>query len=524
MALWAYLERNIHVASHVDARRMSPFRKLLLAREAAAFRRVEDLRPYQTSEVIPFLRANPFSAAYVDMGLGKTVSVLTVLEELFAEDEINKALIVAPIRVAVQTWPSEIREWSHTWWMSFTVIRPDLSHPGLVEAMREARSDEKFDDFGSPNHASNKAKTAHIEWQRQQLAKMPTMIHVINREAVDWLVTFWGKDWPYDCVVIDESRSFADHRTIRWKALNRVRPKIKRMHLLSGIPAPEGIEDYFGQIYLMDRGERFGRSITHFRETYLIERPHQHKWVPRDGADKQVAAKIADICLVMREEDYLDRRKPIVIERPIVLDKTELKLYREFERDSILSLPEAEIEAVNGTVLAQKLLQMASGAIYDENKKWHRIHDHKIEELEELQQEAQGSPLLVAYWHRASLERIQKAFPKAVKMDKEGKQVDPWNAGKIKMLLVHPRSAGHGLNMQLGPGHTLIWFDNPLPYEDYAQMNKRLDRPGQKRVVRIYHLVAQKTVDTKVVPVLRGKGDAQDIVKRYIRDLRRSWK
>lgn len=502
---------------------MSAFRKLLLDREQRAVRLVNDLRDYQSEEIIPFLIDNPFSAAYVDMGLGKTVAVLTVLQRLFTRDLIQRVLIIAPLRVAVQTWPTEIREWSHTWWMSFTVIRADEKHPGLIKAQKDARAEQRADSFGSPQHAANKAKTAHIERQRRQLARRPTMIHIINREAVEWLVEFWGKDWPYDCVIVDESTSFSDHRTKRFKALNKVRPKIKRLHLLSGIPAPEGIEDYFAQIYLLDRGDRFGRGITHFRETYMVHRPYQHKYVARDGADKLIAAKIADLCIVMREEDYLSRDKALFIERPIILDPDELRQYKTFERELILELPEVEIEAENGAALGQKLLQMASGAVYDAEHKWHPIHDHKLEELKQLREEAQGSPLLVAYWHRASLERIRKAFPKAVKMDREGACVPDWNKGKIDMLLVHPRSAGHGLNMQLGPGHTLIWFDNPLPYEDYAQTNKRIDRPGQKKTVRVYHLVTRNTVDAKVVPVLRGKGDAQDIVKRYIRDLRKQW-
>jgi hypothetical protein len=393
----------------------------------------------------------------------------------------------------------------------------------LLAAQRAARAAEKLEIMGSPNYAANKAKTAHIEQQKQNLARTPQMIHIINREAVEWLVDFWGKDWPYDCVIIDESTSFSDHRTKRWKALVKVRGKIKRLHLLSGIPAPEGIQDYFAQIYLLDRGERFGRSITRFRDNYLIHRPYQHKWVPRPGADKQVADKIADLCLVMREEDYLPRDKALIIERPIILEPGELKLYKQLERESILSLPEVEIEAKNGAALAQKLLQMASGAIYDDDRHWHPLHDHKLEEVKQLQEEAQGSPLLIAYWHRASLERLMKTFPKAVKMDREGNCVVAWNAGKIDMLLVHPRSAGHGLNMQLGPGHILVFFDNPLPYEDYAQTIKRIDRPGQAKTVRVYHLVAQKTVDAKVVPVLRDKGNAQDIVKRHIRDIRKQW-
>lgn len=451
-----------------------------------------DLRGYQNDVIIPFMLEHRFSGVFVDMGLGKTVATLTVLNDLIARDIGLRVLIIAPLRVAVQTWPTELREWSHTWWMDYTLIRPEMK--GTTTEQREQ--------------------------QKQFLANQPTSIHIINKEAVKWLVNHHGKDWPYSVVIVDESTAFSDHRTQRWKALNSVRPKIKRLHLLSGIPAPEGIEDFFAQVYLLDRGERFGRSITAFRERFMTLNPYKRKWYSRPGADLEVASKIANICLVMRGEDHLDLAEPVFAERPILLERDELKTYRQFERDLILRIDDTEIEAESGAALAQKLLQMASGAIYDSDHAWHGFHDHKLEELKELHDEAQGSPLLVAYWHRASLQRIQKMFPSAVKMDREGACVDAWNKGKIDMLLVHPRSAGLGLNLQLGPGHTLIWFDNPLPLEDYLQTIKRLARPGQRKVVKVFHLVTRETIDATIVPILRSKNDAQDAVRKYIRDLR----
>ena len=503
---------------------MPQFRKLLLDQEALVNHDFAELRGYQIREAIPFLMDNPFSGLFAAMGLGKTVSVLTVLQRLFTRGAIRKVLIVAPVRVAVQTWPREIREWSHTWWMSFTVIRADEKHPELLDAVKRARLGARSDEFGSPNNAAGKAKTAHIAAQKGRLAQSSSMIHIINREALEWLVAFFGKKWPYDCVIIDESTSFSDHTTQRWRALNKVRPLVQRMHLLSGIPGPEGIQDYFAQIYLLDRGERFGRYITHFRNAYLDKNEYSRKYTPKEGANRKVAEKIADICMVMREEDYLDRPKALTIERRITLDRDELDQYKRFTKEFILDLPDVEIEAENASALAQKLLQLASGAVYDADKKWHVTHNHKIEELKQLHEEAAGSPLLVAYWHKPSLQRIMKAFPKSVKMDREGTMVDKWNAGKIDMLLVHPRSAGHGLNMQHGPGHTLVWFDNPQPLEDYLQTNKRLDRPGQNKIVRIYHLVTEGTIDTVLVPRLREKDDAQDAVRKYIRDLRETFR
>lgn len=484
-----------------------------------------EMRIYQSEEIVPFLTGTPYSAAYVDMGLGKTVSVLTVLDDLFMAGAIRHVLIVAPLRVAIQTWPTEIAEWSHTWWMTYTLIRADERHPELLAAAKQARYENAIFGQREAQSAAGKAKTAHIEIQKRRLAVENTMVHIINREAVEWLVAFWGKKWPYDCVIVDESTSFADKNTKRWKALNSVRPKMTRLHLLSGVPAPEGIEDYFAQIYLLDRGERFGRAITKFRERYMIEDRYKHKWKSRPGADTEVASLIAPICLVMREEDYLERKKDLIVERPIILSYEEMRLYKDFEKHAILALDDdIEIEAESGASLAGKLVQMASGAVYDETHQWHVVHDHKLTELKQLREEAQGSPLLVAYWHRSSLERIMKAFPKAVKMDRRGECVKAWNAGKIDMLLIHPRSAGHGLNMQLGPGHTLIWFDNPQPLEDYLQTGKRLSRPGQKKRVKQFHLVTRGTIDAAIVPALRSKNDAQDAVKKYIRDLRKQWR
>jgi len=471
------------------------FRKDLDRRAARVRHDAGDLRPYQTNTIIPFMVAHPYSGVFVDMGLGKTISSLTVANELLERDLGSRILIIAPLRVAVQTWPTEISQWEHTWWMRPTLIRPEM-------------------------HGTT---TLQRELQKRRLASTPNSIHIINREATKWLVDFHGKNWPYDVVIVDESTSFADHRTQRWKALNSVRGKIKRLHLLSGIPAPEGIEQFFAQVYLLDRGERFGKSITAFRERFLINNPYKRTWTARPGADKEVAALIAPISLIMREEDYLDLAKPIVVERPIVLEPDELRQYRKFERDLVLQIDDVEIEAESGAALAQKLLQYASGAVYDAEHQWHVAHDHKLEELRQIVEEAQGTPLLVAYWHRSSLARLAKAFPKAVKMDREGTCVDAWNAGKIDMLLVHPRSAGHGLNMQLGPGHTLIFFDNPLPLENYLQTIARLARSGQKRVVKVFHLVTLGTLDATVVPVLRGKDDAQDTVRKYIRDLRKEW-
>ncbi len=504
----------------------------LLEREAAVRHDRLLLRDYQTKQLIPFMLKHPRSGVFVDMGLGKTVSVLTMLNRLFERNLERRALIIAPLRVCVQTWPTELQEWSHTWWMSYTLIRPDYKHPDLVEAQRLARVAVQRENDGNRDRpavaklvsqAVGAARTAHVEVQRRLLARQDTMIHIINREAVDWLVDFHGKDWPYDIVIVDESTSFADHRTKRWKALNSVQKRVRRLHLLSGIPAPEGIEDYFAQVYLLDRGDRFGRSITHFRETYLMENKYNRKWTPQIGAAEVVGKKISDICIVMRSEDYLDRSKPLVVERPVVLESDELATYKRFQRELILDLPDGqEIEADNAASLAQKLLQMASGAVYDAERQYHEIHRHKLDELLQLREEMDGSPLLIAYWHKSSLARLRKLLPKAVVMDRTASCVPDWNAGKIQDLLIHPMSAGHGLNMQKGPGHTIAFFDNPRPLEVYLQVIARLDRPGQAKQVKVFHLTTRGTVDEAIVPSLREKNDTQDAIRKYIRDIRSS--
>lgn len=456
-------------------------------RMASIVRDQSDMRPYQANELLPLLRENPFFLCAVDMGLGKTVTVLSHIQELLAAGKARRVLIIAPLRVAVQTWPTEIAEWSHTWWMKHTLIRG-------TEDQRRVKCAER------------------------------TSIHIINKEATKWLVEYWREQryWPYDYVVVDESRDFANYRTNRWQALDEVRPAIKRMHLLSGVPAPEGIVDYFAQVFMLDRGQRLGNNITAFRNRYMRRGHFPGTWEPMPGADAEVARQIADICVVMREEDYLPREKPFEITRTVRLSSQEMKVYRKFQKDFVIETPEGEeIEALNASSLAQKLMQLASGTVYDDDQKWHVFHEQKIEEMKQIRAELPGEPLMIAYWHRSSLARLRKLFPKAVVMDREGKCVADWNAGKIQELLVHPRSAGHGLNMQYGPGHILVFFDNPLPLDPYLQLRKRMDRSGQSRICKVIHIVTAGTVDAKVVPVLQAKDNAQMAVKSYITNIRR---
>lgn len=485
------------------------------ARIEAAIRTKDELRSYQRDLLVPFLLAHPRSAAYVDMGLGKTISVLTVVEELLTHEQIEKVLIIAPLRVAVQTWPTEIADWRHTAWMTHTLIRHDEQSPEVTSAMRTAR---KVGD--SPS----KARTKVFQEQLERAALSPQSVHIVNRERVEWLVEFLGKRWPYNMVVVDEATSFKDHRTKRWKALARVAQRTERIHLLSGTPAPEGIEDLFAQIALLDGGKRFGRSITAFRERFMVQHPYTRQWRPQPGAVERVTELISDITLTMQEADYLDIAKPILVERPVVLEAKELRQYKDFERELILQLKDAEIEAVNAGVLSGKLLQYASGAVYDENRNVHEVHNHKIAELQQIVEENPGQPLLVCYWFKSTLSRLRKSFPQAVMMDREGNCIADWNSDKIPMLLVHPQSAGHGIQLQLGSGHTIIFVDTPPGLESYVQMVKRISRSGQKRVVRVVHIVTRGTLDALAVGKLKNKESAQNAIISHLRELRKQLK
>lgn len=473
-----------------------------------------DLHLYQSGPdgAIAFLRENPYSMLMVDMGLGKTVSVLTLISDLLLEfsSDAEKTLVIAPLRVATDTWPTEISTWRHTAWMSHTLIRGDN------------------------------------EDERAKLALSSKSIHIINREQVEWLTEFWGPAWPYRTVIIDESSSFKDHTSKRFVALAKVRNTpglIKRLHLLTATPCAESYMGLFAQFFLLDRGKRLGLNITSYREEFFIYNPYSRKYKLRKGADEQILDKIKDLCLVMKRDDYLPRDKPTVIEHLVHLDPAELQRIKALEKDFVVNLPDGtEIEAKTAAILACMLLQMASGSVYETKflgdwetedlkkvKKVHNLHDHKIETLKEIVEEArhQGENLMIAYYFQSSLAKLKKAFPKAVVMDRDGACVKQWNAGKIDLLLIHPQSAGHGLNLQRG-GRTLVIYDLFYSLELYLQLIGRIDRQGQERAVMIRVLIAEGTRDQLVFGCLKQKEDAQEkmfaILKRLIREYRKAKK
>ena len=501
----------------------------------------EDLHTYQWEKAIPFMKENPFSGLFIDMGLGKTVSTLTVIRDLLIEFVYECALVIGPKRVANETWPTEIGLWLHTAHLSHVVIGVSDDDPRLKAAAAIARAQARAEGLDPKVVLSrgNKAETTEKYRILEELARTKASIHVISNVWIEWLVEFWGAKWPYRMVVIDESSGFKDHNSKRFMALAKIRNTnglITRLHILTATPAAESYLHLFAQIFLLDRGDRLGKMITHYRNRYFNFNKYNRKYdlrgatkAQREETENEILAKIADICLVMKAKDHLNLVEPTVLSRPIHLDKWEMELYETLQRDFIVTLPDGtEIEAETAAALSQKLLQLCSGVLYETVQKdvgngnfrptrvVHKIHEKKIEELEQIVDELQGKPILVGYHFSSSLERLQKAFPWATVMDKEGKCVKDWNAGKIKMLLMHPQSGGHGLNLQKG-GHHIAFFDIPWSLELYLQFVGRLARQGQKNPVIVWLLTVVKTVDETVAASLRRKEDTQD---RFFKKLR----
>lgn len=518
-----------------DARIRAKFANVLHTRE--------DMHSYQIAEAVPFLKANPFSALFVDLGLGKSIISLTVIVDLLNElDHDGPVLVIGPMRVATQTWPNEITEWLHTAHLNHSLIHIPDDDPRVLSAGRQARSEARMQGKGAGDAATagNAAMMACKERLRIAATRSTASLHVIPINWIEWLVEHWGPKWPYRIVFVDESSLLKDWKTARFKALAKVRNHpglIERIHLLTATPAAETYAHLFAQFFLLDGGKRFGKKITPFLDEFFTLNRYTRKYKLRPNAEEQILAKIADICMVMKAKDYLKIDEPQIIRRPVTLGEAEMALYRKMESDFVVTLPDgSEIEAETAAALSAKLLQMASGVLYEtymdqdletedfkKVKKVHHIHDQKIEELREIAEEAAGEPILVAYHWKSSLSRLQKAFPKAVVMDREGKCVKPWNSGKIDMLLMHPQSGGHGLNLQHG-GHILVIFDLFHSLELFLQLVGRLARQGQKHPVLVYMLTAVSTLDETVAVALKSKEDAQDklfaMLRRLIKKLR----
>jgi hypothetical protein len=509
-----------------------------------------------------FMRDNPYSALFIDCGLGKSVIALTALLDLtleFVDDD--PILIIGPVRVVNETWPTEIADWTHTAGLSYMHIRDDatllaidkagksaLKHgkatrPTLAEKDRMLDADKvqrRLISSQIQSEISLTAANARMELGsrlvKRNFYNSNAAIHLINREQVEWLVEVWGREWPYKTVIIDESSNFKDHTSNRFKALRRVRPLIRRLHELTATPVAETYLDLFAQIFLLDEGKRLGSNITKYRQKYFDFDAYKHTYKLREGAEEQITKLISDICLVMKGEDYLPLEKPVFVTEKIILPQADMDMYMDMERDYIVTLADGtEIEAENAAAKSQKQQQMASGVIYENlvrldefgevkhERIVHHLHDHKIEKLRELSEAAAGEPLLVTYHLKSTLARLQKAFPKATTMDKDGKCVKAWNAGKIPMLFISPVGSGYGLNIQKG-GRRMVMFDIPWSFEQFYQTWRRLCRQGQQHIVFIHFLTVVGTIDELIVAALTEKDMTQEKFFRLVKSFQRQMK
>lgn len=439
-------------------------------------------KPYNYQQfATDFILNQSICCLMLDMGLGKTVITLTALWQLALDSfDVSKVLVIAPKRVAEDTWPKELAKWEHLTGLTSSLVLGSA-------AEREAALQRK------------------------------AFLYIINRENVAWLAK--NHYWDFDMVVIDELSSFKSNKAERFKAMKKVRPMVTRIVGLTGTPAPNTLLDLWPQMYLMDMGQRLGRFIGGFRDRFFLpdkrNREIIYSYKPREGAEDAIYALISDICISMKAADYLDMPERIDNRIEVSMSPKERKLYDDFQKDMVLSIGDEELDATNAAALSNKLLQMANGAVYGEDKKVIPIHDRKLDALEDLVEAANGKPLLVAYWYKHDLQRIKDRFKNARCID-TAKDIDDWNAGKIPLALIHPASAGHGLNLQDG-GCTIVWFGLTWSLELYQQLNARLWRQGQKHTVVIHHIVTKGTHDEDVMRALENKDTRQSALIEAVR-------
>ena len=427
-----------------------------------------------------YIEAHPVSAIFLDCGLGKTSITLTAVNDLmFDRFEIHRVLVVAPIRVASYSWPAEIEKWDHLEGLKYSVAVGTAA-------------------------------------ERLAALKRKADIYLINRENVQWLISESGIPFDFDMVVIDELSSFKNHQTKRFKALMKVRPKVKRIVGLTGTPSSNGLMDLWAEFRLLDMGERLGRFIGQYRTSYF--RPDKQNgqvvfsYKPLPGAEKQIYGKISDITISMKSDDHLQMPELINSRYTVYLSEKEDSHYADLKKDLVLQLPDGEITAANAASLSGKLSQMANGAIYTDAGETVAIHERKLDALEDIIEAANGKPVLVAYWFRHDLERITERLHKlkipCSRLDTDG-SIRKWNAGEIPVALIHPASAGHGLNLQSG-GNTLVWFGLTWSLELYQQTVARLWRQGQQsETVVVQHIITKGTIDERIMKALSEKDTTQ---------------
>ena len=495
----------------------------------------EDLTESQ-DYAVDWLYDHPYSALFAGTGFGKTIVILTLLDRLFAEGYHAKVLIDAPIKVANTVWQPEISRWRHTAWMSSTILRVEDDDPRLI-AERKRMNEELHPRLSHMTDRKEAAKTKlsligqHLtelkNRLRRNLLKSRSLIHVINHEATDWLVDYYvtrRKPWPYRILIWDESSKLRDHNSNVFNAIKDMRPYMDRVHELTATPAKQSYIYFFSQIYLLDQGQRFGRGITAFRQRYFTQNFYTKKWDLRPGGAEEMERVISDIVLPIRKADFRDLEEPMIRIRPIQLPDIIVKQYREFEETAILEAPDEEIiEAKSAGILNGKLLQLASGAVYDNQRGVHFFHESKFEELEQLLDETQDEPVLCSYWFKPTLARLKQRFPKAAVMDPQGKMIEQWNRRKFKLMFIHPASASHGIELQFG-GHHLAVFDLFHSAELFEQLIGRLDRRGQEETVTVHLFAARRTVDNVVAKRLQHLEDAQQAMYRRLQRLHRRLK
>lgn len=454
------------------------------------------LHSYQERGVSHILD-NPYCALFLDMGLGKTVTTLTAIKELLDNCIIGNALVIAPKKVTQVTWSDEIKNWAHLQGVTISVIDGNVK-------------------------------------QRREAMRRKADIYAVSRDNIVWLVTeMGGVKLPYDMVVIDELSSFKNHQSKRFRALRKVRKFIPRVVGLTGTPSPNGLIDLYAQMYLIDEGERLGKTITGYRDRFF--RPDKRNGdivytyalkKPADETEKAISDLISDITISMTAEDYLKMPDKIMLYDYVDMSDRCLKDYENFVMEQVLELINSDepITAASAAALSNKLQQYANGAIYDADRNVREIHEEKLEKLKELVEAANGSPVLVAYQYQHDLHRIMKALKEynPVKLEKP-EQIAEWNAGKIEVLVTHPASAGHGLNLQKG-GNILVWFGNTWSLELYMQFNARLYRQGQSKPVYIHHIVTRGTIDEKIIKALSDKKETQDGLMQSIKELMEDYK
>ena len=453
----------------------------------------DQLHDYQ-NYCVNFIESHPESILILSMGLGKTaISLTAVLDLMFDSFEVHKTLVVAPLRVARDVWPEECRDtWEHTRFLQMSVI---------VGAAKE--------------------RSAAMQKQAD--------VYVINRENIKWLVEYFEQrhqPWPFDLCIIDELSSFKNYKSQRFKYLRKVRPFMKRMVGLTGTPASNGLLDLFGEVAIIDQGKRLGRFISRYREAYFKpgrQNPYTgvvYEYIPLPGAEEAIYKKISDISVSMKSKDYLpDLPECLTVTHTVEMSPAEKKQYDKMRANLVLTVGDAEIDAANAAVLSGRLLEMANGAVYNEDHDVIRIHDRKLEMLSDLIEEAVGQNVLIAYWYQHDRSRILEYLSEQgykVRDLKTAEDMADWNAGKIPIALISPASAGHGLNLQHG-GHILIWFSLCWSLEMRQQTDARLNRQGQTEVVTIHNIVTKGTIDEDVLKALEDKNSTQENLIRAVR-------